>query len=208
MSDSYSIQEVGGAELARHYPDRGVISDSDYHRAFLKAGKQAAGWRRLFAKSERFLAVLSADRNGLRVFVAIDKFAAFVPWSVIKVSAERSTPGTVVRLRAAAVPDLVLEFHLDDAAADALFQGIMAPLPVRDPPGRIYWPKPWAAGVLVGLMLFTAIGLALLELPWLEMLVVAVLVCIAISIFWHVCRPIFEESRPEPCSQEERHSRH
>jgi hypothetical protein len=206
MSDSYSILEVGGAELARNYPDRGPLSDSDYHRAFLTAGKRADGWRRLFAKYERFVAVLSADRNGLRVFVALDKFAVFIPWSEITVSAERSTPGTVVQLQTAAMPDLELAFHLDDAAADILFESVMAPLPERDPPGRIYWPKPWAAGVLVGLMLFTAVGLALLQLPWLELLVVAVLVCIAISIFWHVCRPIFEERQPEPCSQRERES--
>src|SRR4051794_3595001 len=120
MSDSYSIEEVGGDELTRHYPDRGVISHADYHRAVLTAGKRAGGWGRLFAKSERFLAVLSADEDGLRVFVALDKFAVFIPWSELTVSAERATPGTVVRLQTAAVPGLDLELHLDDEAADAL----------------------------------------------------------------------------------------
>jgi hypothetical protein len=196
MSDSYSIQEVGGAELAQHYPDRGVISHSDYHRAFLTAGKRANGWRRLFAKCERFLAVLSADEDGLRVFVALDKFAVFIPWSEITVSAERSTPGTVVRLQTAAVPCLDLELHLDDDAADTLFKGVMEPLPTRDPPGRIYWPRPWAVGVLVGLMLATAIGLALLQLPWLTQVAAVAILSVAISIVWHVCRPLFEEKRP------------
>jgi hypothetical protein len=72
MSDRYSVQEVGGAEMAQHFPDRGVIVDSEYHRAFLTAGKQASGWRRLFNKSERFIAVLSANNDGLRVLVSLD----------------------------------------------------------------------------------------------------------------------------------------
>jgi hypothetical protein len=203
MSDSYSIQEIGGAELARHYPDRGLISHSDYHRAFLTAGMRAGGWRRWFAKYERFLAVLSADGDGLRVFVALDKFAVFIPWTEISISAERSVPGTVVRLQTAALPSLEFEFHLDDAATDALFRGVMAPLPKHEPPGRIYWPKPWAMGLLVGLMLATGIGLALLRLPWITQVGAAVLLCVAISIFWHACRPIFEEERPQPSSQRE-----
>jgi hypothetical protein len=172
MSDYYSIQEVGGAELTWHYRDRGPIADSDYHRAMLVARKGAReGWRRLFAKRERFLAVLSANNHGLRVFVALDKFAVFIPWSQVTVSAERSTPGTIVRLQTAAVPLLDLTFHLDDAAADDLFESVMAPLPKRDPPGRIYCPKPWAVAA-------------------------AVLLSFAICIFWRVCRPIFEEHRP------------
>src|SRR5262249_6880714 len=142
--------------------------------------------------------------DGLRVFVALDKFAVFIPWSEMTVAAERSTPGTVVRLQTGAVPSLDLEFHLDDTAADALFQCVMAPLPKRDPPGRIYWPKPWATAVLLGLMLATAVGLALLQLPWLVQLAVAVVLCVAISIFWHACRPIFEEKRSEPLSQREK----
>jgi hypothetical protein len=167
MGDSYSILEVGGTELARNYPDRGVICQSEWHRAFLTAGNRARGWRRLFVKRERFSAELSADKDGLRVFVALDNFVVFIPWSEITLSAERSTPGTVVRLQAAAVPSLDLEFHLDDAAADILFSGVMAPLPKRDSPGRIYWPKPWATGVLLGLMLAVAVGLALIRLHWL-----------------------------------------
>jgi hypothetical protein len=206
MSDSYSIQEVGGAELARHYPDRGVISQSDYHRAFLTAGKRASGWRRLFAKNERFMAVLSADKDGLRVFIALDNFAVFIPWSEITLSAERSTPGTVVRLQTAAVPSLDLEFHLDDAAADILFSGVMAPLPKRDPPGRIYWPKPWATGVLLGLMLAAAVSLALLSLPWLVQVAAVVILSVAIWIFWHTCRPFFEVEKPSPYSQREKDS--
>jgi hypothetical protein len=206
MSDSYSIQEVGGAELARHYPDRGVISDSDYHRALLTAGKRAVGWRRLFARYERFLAVLSADKDGLRVFVALDRFAVFIPWSEVTVSGERSTPGTVVRLRTAAVPSLDLEFHLDDTAVDALFKGVIAPLPKRDPPGQIYWPKPWATGVLLGLMLAAAVGLAWLKLPWLVQVSAVAILSVAISLFWQACRPIFEEKRPAPVSKREKAS--
>jgi hypothetical protein len=206
MSDDYSIQEVGGAELAQHYPDRGIISHSDYHRAILTAGKRASGWRRLFVKYERFLAVLSADKDGLRVFVALDQFAVLIPWSEMTVAAERSTPATVVRVQTTALPSLDLEFHLDDAAVDALFHAVLAPLPKRDPPGRIYWPKPWATGLLVGLMLATAVGLALLQLPWLGQLAAGVILSVAILVFWRACRPIFEETRPERSCQREKES--
>jgi len=195
MSDYYSIQQVGGAELARHYPDRGVIANSDYHRAFLAAREIATGWRRLFAKSERFITVLSADKEGLRMFVSLDNFAVFIPWSEMVVSGERSTPATVVRVQTVKVPNVSLEFYLDDAAADNLFSGVMAPLPRRDPPARIYWPKPWAVGVLVGFMLTTAVVLAVLKLNWFVMVAVVTLLSVLLTVMWHVCRPIFEEER-------------
>src|SRR5262249_50662226 len=142
-----------------------------------------------------FMAVLSADKNGLRMLVSLDKFAVFIPWPEIIVSGERSTPATVVRLRTAAVPTMNLVFHLDDAAADNLFSGVMAPLPKRDPPGRIYWPKPWATGALVGFMLTTATLLAVLKLPWFVMVAVVTLLSVLLSVMWHVCRPFFEEER-------------
>jgi hypothetical protein len=195
MSDSYSIQEIGGSDLARHYPDRGVIPDSEYHRTVLTASEVARGWRRLFAKSERFVAVLSADEHGLRVRVSRDNFAVFIPWSEINVSAERSLPATVVRVQTAAVPAVNLEFHLDDAAADTLFSGIMAPLPRRSPPGRLYWPKPWAVGVLVGFMLTAAVVLAVLKLPWLVSVAAVGILSVVIAVVWHACRPILEDHR-------------
>jgi hypothetical protein len=197
MSDAYSIQEVGGTELARHYPDRGILFDSDYHQAVLTAGQQAVGWRKLFARRERFLAVLSANREGLRVFVAFDRFAVFIPWSEIAVSAERSSPGTNVHVRTAALPSLAVDFHLDDFAADTLFKDVMPPLPQREPPGRLYWPKSWAVGVLLGLMFVTAGGLAWLQLSWDVQIAAAAVLSFAIAIFWYTCRPIFEENRPE-----------
>src|SRR5262245_34746787 len=112
MSDYYSIQEVGGAELARHYPDRGLIPDAPWHKAILTAATKASGWRRLFQKSEHFIAVLSADAGGLRILVSLDDFGVYVPWSEVSVSAERSTPGSVVRLQTAAASSISLEFHL------------------------------------------------------------------------------------------------
>jgi len=86
--------------------------------------------------------------------------------------------------------------------ADDLFKSVMAPLPKRDPPGRIYWPKPWATGVLVSLMLATAVGLVSLRLSWLAQVALAALLSFAICIFWRVCRPIFEAERSIPSSQE------
>jgi hypothetical protein len=88
-------------------------------------------------------------------------------------------------------------FYLDDVAADALFSHVMAPLPQRDPPGRIYWPKPWAVGVLVGFMLVAAVVLALLKLSWLETVAAVCILSVVLSLLWHACRPIFEEDRPQ-----------
>jgi hypothetical protein len=206
MSDYYSIQDVGGTKLARHYPDRELQANPDYHRALLIARQRAEGWRRWFAKSEKFLALLSRDKDGLRLLVSLNKFATCIPWSEMAVLGERCTPATRVRLQTAAVPSLDLEFYLDDAAADTLFQGVMAPLPYRDPPGRIYWPKPGAIGILIGLMLTTAIGLALLRLSWFVQVAVAVVLCVGISAFWHVCRPVFEEERPVPIARKPKDS--
>jgi hypothetical protein len=138
---------------------------------------------------------LSADKEGLRMFVSVDNFAVFIPWSEMVVSGERSTPATVVRVQTVKVPNVSLEFYLDDAAADKLFSGVMAPLPRRDPPARIYWPKPWAVCVLVGFMLTTAVVLAVLKLNWFVMVAVVTLLSVLLSLMWHVCRPIFEEER-------------
>jgi hypothetical protein len=195
MSDYYSVQQVGGAELAQRFPDRGVISDSEYHKALLTAAKKATGWRRLFNKSERFIAVLSANKVGLRVLVSRDNFAIFIPWSEMAVSAERSSPGTIVRLQSAAVSAVNLEFHLDDTAADGIFYGIIPPLPRRDPPGCLYWPKPWAVGALIGVMLAAAGVLALLQLSWIARVVSAILVAVILSFLWGLGRPILEEDR-------------
>src|SRR5262249_20732279 len=159
---------------------------SDYHRACLTAGETARGWRRLFAKSENFLAILSANKNGLRFFVSLDNFAVFIPWSELKVSAQRSLPGTVVRLHIAALPSMNLEFHLNDEAADTLFSGNMAPLPRRDPPGRLYRPKPWALSILLGFMLTAAIIPALLKLDWLVIVAAVCILSVVLSLVWDV----------------------
>jgi hypothetical protein len=197
MSDYYCIQDVGGAELAQHYPDRGVISNSEYHRAVLIAGQQASGWRRLFAKFERFIAVLSANDVGLRMVVSLNNFRVFVPWSELTASGERATPGTVVRLKTSAVPSMYLNFHLDDEAADTIFAGVVAPLPRRVPPGRLYWPKPWAFGALIGFMLAAAAVLAVLKLHWLVTVAVVCFLSVVISLVWHSCRSIIEEDRQQ-----------
>jgi len=193
MSDYYNIQEVGGTELAQHYPDRGLIANASFHRAILTVGEKSTGFWRFLRKVEKFMAVLSANADGLRVFVSLDNFAIFIPWSEITVSAERSAPGTLVRLQTTAVSKVSLEFHLDDAAADALFAGVMPPLPQRDPPGRLFWPKPWAVGVLVFVMLVAGGLLALLKLSGTILVIATVIIAIAIGLLWTACRPILEE---------------
>jgi hypothetical protein len=155
LSDYYSIQEVGGAELARHYPDRGVISNSNWFNAVLKVKTRVEGWRgwliRLHLGNQAFGAVLSAHSEGVRVFVAMDKFTTFLPWSELSVSAERTLPATIIRLSPAAVPSLTLVCHLDDEAADDLLRHTGVQLHPRNPPRRLGWEldNPWLVGVLL-----------------------------------------------------------
>ena len=92
---------------------------------------------------------MSANADGLRVLINRDRFAIFIPWSEMTVSAERSQPATIVRVCAAAVPKFTLMFHLDDVAADDLLRGIVPALPMRDPPQRVFRFKPWAAAALL-----------------------------------------------------------
>jgi hypothetical protein len=138
-----SIQEMGGTDLVRHYPDRGLIPESNWYNAVLKGETKAGGWRdwleALARGNQAFSAVVSANAEGLRVLVLLDRFAIFIPWSEASVSAERSWPATIVRVRTAAVPSLALVFHLDDGAADDLFREVVEPLPRRDPPRRLNW---------------------------------------------------------------------
>jgi hypothetical protein len=163
-SDYYSIQEIGGAELAQHYPDRGLLSESNWHNAVLHIEPQSEGlvmWlRSISIKSNGFMAVMSANTNGLRILVSLYEFAIFIPWTEAIVSAERAWPATVVRVRTTAVPSLTLVIDLDDSAADDLFGHAVQPLPRRDPPRRLaWWLAEWwvvwivlAAGISAGLI--------------------------------------------------------
>jgi hypothetical protein len=143
--DSYSIQELGGAELARHYPDQGLLPDSNWYNAIVRTEPQVKGflsWLGSLKHCKNFLAVLSASADGLRILVIADEFTIFIPWSQATVSAKRGWPATIVSLRTAAVPELTLRLHLDDAAADDLFQKVVSALPCRGPPRRMFW---WSA---------------------------------------------------------------
>jgi hypothetical protein len=195
MSDYYSIQEVGGTELAKHYPDRGLISESPWYKAILIAGTKAGGWRRWFRKLERFIATVSGNKEGLRVFVPLDQYAVFIPWSEITMTAERSSPATAVHVQTAAVPTVELTFHIDDEAADALFLPIMKPLPTRYPPRRLHWPYPWALGALLAVAVVAAVSLAHLHLSANTIFIANVATATALALLWVVCRPIFEEHR-------------
>jgi hypothetical protein len=171
VSDNrYTIQEIGGADLAWHYPDRGQIHESNWYNAILNIETMADGWLgwliNLPRGAQPFGAVLSANSDGLRVVVSWDEFVVFIPWVEAALSAERGWPATVVRLKTAAVPSLALVFNLDDAAADQLLRGVIQPLPLRHPPRRLAW---WIAewwvvwivlvmGVSVGLILWLALS--------------------------------------------------
>jgi hypothetical protein len=164
MSESYTIQELGGLELARHYPDIGPLSDASSHTSVLSTDPQVIGflgWLRSFRHCTSFWATLSANADGLRLAVAMDDFAVFIPWSEATVTARRGSPATVVRLRTPAMPSLDLVFNLDDEAADAFFRGIIPPLPRRDPPQHLFWwrDRPWIAGFVAAAAL--AVGLIL-----------------------------------------------
>jgi hypothetical protein len=193
MSDYSSIQEVGGTELAASYPDRGLLPESNWYKAILTVEKEATRWWHRLQSVERFIAVLSADADGLRILVSLDQFAIFIPWSDVSVSAERSTPATVVHLQTAAVPSVSLELHLDDTAADDLFRRVIEPLPQRDPPGRLFWLKPGAVAVFVVVFVAVGVVLGLLELSWVTLLVATVVASTAIWLLLAVCKPFIEE---------------
>jgi hypothetical protein len=195
MSDYYNIQEVGGSELARPYADRGIIPKATWHRAVLTAGKKVTGWRRWFQPSERFIAILSANSDGLRVLVSLDNFAVFIPWSELSASGERSAPGTVIRLQTAALPHVHLEFHLDDVAADELFAGVMLPLPQRDPPGRLLWPKPWVIAVLVSVAVAVGVLFHWLQLSGIALTLANLAAATAMALLWIACKPMLAERR-------------
>jgi hypothetical protein len=157
VSDYYSIQEVGGAELSSHYPDRGIIADSNWYNAGLTVKTNVEGWRgwliRLRLGYQAFGAILSANGEGIRVFIALDKFSAFLPWSKLSVSAERTLLATIIRLTPAAVPSLTLVCHLADEAANDLLRHTDVQLHPRIPPRRLAWEtdNPW----LFALILFS-----------------------------------------------------
>jgi hypothetical protein len=170
MSGDYSsIQDLGGADLARHYPDRGQIPESHWYNAVLKVETPAGGWlgrlKNLSRGNQAFGAVLSANTSGLRVVVLLDRFAIFIPWAEATVAAERGWPATVMRLTTAAVPSLDLVFHLNDDAADDLLRGVIPPLSRRHPPHRLAWQLAggwvvWVvlvAGVSAGMILWLAL---------------------------------------------------
>jgi hypothetical protein len=193
--DFYTIREVGGSELERHYPDRGLIGNSNWYNAILIVDRKAGsflGW--LVAPGpQSFGVVLSANAEGLRVLVSREQFAIFIPWSQAAVSAMRSLPATVVNLQTAAVPSLGLKLHLDDAAADDLFRDVVPPLPQRDPAGRLFWLKPWALVGLVAAMLVVAGYLASLRMPWPVFTALVVLAAVLLWLGLIVLRPLIEK---------------
>jgi hypothetical protein len=170
MSDYLSIQEIGGAELARHYPDRGLIPDSNWYNAVLHVELRAGGLRgwlnRLEVGSQAFGAVLSRNHDGLRVLICLWEFAIFIPWAEATVFAERRWAATLLRVGTVAIPSLVLEFNLDDVAADDLLRGVVEPLPLRLPPRRLaWWIADWwvawavlATGIGAGVIAWLALG--------------------------------------------------
>jgi hypothetical protein len=164
VNDYYSIQEIGGAELARHYPDRGLISQSNWYNAILNVRTNAEGWRgwldRVARGNQTFSAVLSANSEGLRAFIALDEFTIFLPWPELSVSAERTCLATTIRLSPAAVPSLSLLFHLDDEAADDLLRHTAVELRPRIPPRRLAWEldNPWlVSAILLSVMIVVSV---------------------------------------------------
>jgi hypothetical protein len=165
MSENYTIQDLGGALLAEYYPDCGPLLDSHSCNSILRTVPEVDGvwsWFGSLKHGSGFWAVLDANSEGVRVLVASDNFTIFIPWHEATVTAERSSPATIVRLNTVAVPTLDLVFRMDDEAADRLLQFVGQALPRREPPQRLLWwlDKPWqgilalAIGVGAALLMF------------------------------------------------------
>ena len=163
MSDRhYRIQELGGAELALHYPDKGLLPDSGSYNSIVQTEPQVDGflsWLRSFKHSNSFVGVLCARTDGLRIFIAVDDFAVFIPWAEATASAERGWLATTVRVKTSAVPSLTLVFNLDDDAADDLFRSAIPALPRRAPHRRLWWGTSMQAGWAVSLAVAVSAGL-------------------------------------------------
>jgi hypothetical protein len=160
--ERYTIQELGGAELAAHYPDRGPPAETNSYNSVLQTDPKVEGilgWLASFRYCTSFAAVLSANAVGLRILVTMDDFAVFIPWEESEVSAERSWPATTVHLKTTALPKLTLVFTLDDEAADDLFRQVIPPLEQRDPPRALWWGPGWPLGWLVATVAAVSAGL-------------------------------------------------
>ena len=156
--DLLSIQELGGAELATHYPDRQQAADTRSHNCIVHTDPEVTGfisWLGSFEHHRGFGGVLSANGEGLRLLVSADRYAIFIPWNEMTVSAVRGWPATIVRLTTTAVPWLTLVLNLDDESADDLFGKIIPALPQREPPRQIWWgPRlsvRWVALIAIGI---------------------------------------------------------
>jgi hypothetical protein len=166
--DGYDLAEIGGTDLVRHYPDQGLLASSPWHNAVLHFEPETSGilgWFQAVATaSHGFMAVLSADREGLRVLVNLEQFVVFIPRTEATVSAERGVAATVVRLTTTAIPWLTLVFGLDDVAADEIFHPVVPLLPTRNPPRRLAWwlAEWWVVSVFVAIAVSAGLILWLL----------------------------------------------
>jgi hypothetical protein len=168
MSDNYTIKDLGGAELARYYPDHGLLPESNSYSATLQTDPEVEGiwsWIASMKHCNGFWAVLSADAEGLRVLVNSDEFAIYLPWNEAMISAERASPATTVRIKTTAVPSLDLVFNLDDEAADDLFRNVIPALERRDPPRHLFWWKDKPLLFVLMLVVSVSAAVALFYLP-------------------------------------------
>ena len=84
--------------------------------------------------------------------------------------------------------------HLDDKAADELlFRGAMTPLPRRDPPCRLSWPKTWAVAVLLVVMLAFGGVLGSLRLSGPVFIGATIAALVAMWVLWIACKRYIEE---------------
>ena len=68
-------KEIGGADFARHYPDRGQIHESYWYKAVLHIEPKVEGvvtcLPSLSIATNGFVSVLSANSDGLRTLVSL-----------------------------------------------------------------------------------------------------------------------------------------
>jgi hypothetical protein len=65
----------------------------------------------------------------------------------------------------------------------------------RNPPGRDYWPKPWADGLLLTVMIATCLAIAWLRLTGIQFLIAGTSMAILIWLAWMALGPALEEER-------------
>jgi hypothetical protein len=144
---TFGLLWAGWLKLARRYPDQGSLADVAWHSALC--------WR----NHKAFMALVSANEQGVRVAISCSAFAMFFPWSEVAVSAKRGWFTTLIYLRPREVSDTELAIEADDHVADDLLR----PTGISLAPRKCKWAYQVCMGIGLAAVLAEVMALLLLR---------------------------------------------